>query len=244
MTKLNQIIAIEGGLKTSSKRDITDAYHKIQKTPLLNGISRTYAPKDDDGDNLPAERTLVQTRVEDVLTEVSDSLTKLFDITLTKETANGSATADVVVDNKVIVKKAPVTYLLFLEKQLVDLKTFVASLPTLDPSETWNKNEATGDWATDVSQTVKTKKVPYNWVKSEATDKHPAQVEIFNEDRIVGTWSTTKFSGAIPRVRHNTLLSRVDALLAAVKFAREEANSVEITDVKTGAQVFDYLFSA
>lgn len=243
MTKLNQIIAIEGGLKTSSKRDVTDAYHKIQKTTLLNGISRTYAPKDDDGDQLPAEKTLVQTRVEDVLTEVSDSLTKLFDITLTKETANGSATADVVVGNKTIVSKAPVTYLLFLEKQLVDLKTFVTALPTLDPSETWSVSEATGDWATEVSQTVKTKKVPYNWVKSEATDKHPAQVEIFNQDVIVGTWSTTKFSGALPKPRHNALLSRVDDLLTAVKFAREEANSADVTDAKTGAQVFDYLFA-
>jgi hypothetical protein len=243
MTKLNQIIAIEGGLKTSSKRDVTDAYHKIQKSTLLNGISRTYTPKDDEGDKLPPEKTLVQTRVEDVLAEVSTSLTKLFDITLTKETANGSAKADVVVDGKTIVSQAPVTYLLFLEKQLVDLKTFVASLPVLDPSETWNISEATGDWATEVSQTVKTKKVPRNWEKSPATDKHPAQVEIFNEDVIVGTWSTTKFSGALQRVRHNTLLSRVDDLLTAVKYAREEANSVEITDVKTGAQVFDYLFA-
>lgn len=244
MTKLNQIIAIEGGVKNTSKRDLTDAYHKIQKATLLNGISRTYAPKDDDGDQLPAEKTLVQTRVEDVLTEVSDSLTKLFDITLTKETANGSAKANVVVGNNTIVKDAPVTYLLFLEKQLVELKTFVAALPTLDPSETWNKNEATGDWATEVTQTVKTKKVPKNWIKSPATEKHPAQVEIFNEDVIVGTWSTTKFSGALPKPRLNVLLSRVDDLLTAVKFAREEANSAEVTDVKTGTQVFDYLFSA
>ena len=68
-TKLNQIIAIEGGLKNTSKRDFTDAYHKIQKAPLLNGISRTYKPKDEEGDQLPAESTLVQTRVEDVLTD-------------------------------------------------------------------------------------------------------------------------------------------------------------------------------
>jgi hypothetical protein len=244
MTKLNQIIAIEGGLKNTSKRDITDAYHKIQRTTSLNGISRTYKPKDEEGDQLPSESTLVQTRVEDVLTEVSDSLTRLFDVTLTKETANGSAKADVVVDGKVIVKDAPVTYLLFLEKQLVDLKTFVAALPTLDPAEVWNQNTATGDWATEVTQTVKTKKIPKNWEKSPATDKHPAQVEIFHEDVIVGTWSTTKFSGALPRERRNALLTRVDDLLTAVKFAREDANSTTVTDVATGKKVFDFLFSA
>lgn len=244
MTKLNQIIAIEGGLKNTSKRDLGDAYHKIQRTTGLNGISRTYKPKDEEGDQLPSESTLVQTRVEEVLTEVSDSLTRLFDVTLTKETANGSAKADVTVDGKVIVKDAPVTYLLFLEKQLVDLKTFVAALPTLDPAEVWNQNAATGDWATDVSQTVKTKKIPKNWEKSPATDKHPAQVEIFHEDVVVGTWSTTKFSGALPRERRNALLTRVDDLLTAVKFAREDANSTAVTDVATGKKVFDFLFSA
>lgn len=244
MTKLNQIIAIEGGLKNTSKRDITDAYHKIQRTTSLNGISRTYKPKDEEGDQLPSESTLVQTRVEDVLTEVSGSLTRLFDVTLTKETANGSAKADVVVDGKTIVKDAPVTYLLFLEKQLVDLKTFVAALPTLDPAEVWNQNAATGDWATDVTQTVKTKKIPKNWEKAPATPQHPAQVEIFHEDVIVGTWSTTKFSGALPRERRNALLTRVDDLLTAVKFAREDANSATVTDVATGKKVFDYLFSA
>jgi hypothetical protein len=243
-TKLNQIIAIEGGLKNTSKRDVTDAYHKIQKTALLNGISRTYKPKDEEGDILPPESTLVQTRVEDVLAEVSTSLTRLFDITLTKEVANGSAKADVVVGGTIIVKDAPVTYLLFLEKQLVDLKTFVAALPTLDPAELWEKSAATGDWATAVSQTVKTKKVPRNWEKSPATDKHPAQVEIFNEDVQVGTWSTTKFSGALQRERRNALLTRVEDLLTAVKFAREDANSAVVTDVKTGKQVFDFLFSA
>jgi hypothetical protein len=243
MTKLNQIIAIEGGLKTSTKRDLTDAYHKLQQKTPLSGIARTYKPKDEEGDQLPEEKTLVQTRVEDVLGDVSESLTRLFDVTLTKESANGKATADVTVDGKVIVKDAPVTYLLFLEKQLVDLKTTIAALPTLDPAETWTKNAATGDWVTEVSQTTRSKKVPRNWEKAPATDKHPAQVEIFHEDVIVGTWNTQKFSGALPRERAKVLQSRVDELLTAVKFAREEANGLEVTDVKTGKKVFDYLFA-
>lgn len=243
MTKLNQIIAIEGGLKTSTKRAETDAYHKIQKTALLNGISRTYSPKDEEGDKLPSESTLVQTKVEDVLDGLSESLTKLFDVTLTKEVANTKATADVVVDGKTIVKAAPVTYLLFLDKQLTDLKTFITALPTLDPAEKWSKNTATGDWETEITQTTRTKKVPRNWVKAEATDKHPAQVEIFHEDVIVGLWSTKKFSGAVPRERVTTLLNRVNDLSTAVKFAREEANGLDITDVKAGEKVFDYLFA-
>jgi len=77
-----------------------------------------------------------------------------------------------------------------------------------------------GVYATVPTQTVRTKKIPKNWVKAEATDKHPAQVEIFHEDVIVGTWTTIKFSGAVPSMRVNELLTRVDRLVEAVKFAR------------------------
>jgi hypothetical protein len=35
-------------------------------------------------------------------------------------------------------------------------------------------------------------------VKAEATEKHPAQVEVYHEDVVVGQWKTVKFSGALP----------------------------------------------
>ena len=47
-------------------------------------------------------------------------------------------------------------------------------------------------------QTLRTKKVPRNHVKAEATEKHPAQVEVYYEDVAVGYWTTVKFSGALP----------------------------------------------
>jgi len=40
------------------------------------------------------------------------------------------------------------------------------------------------------------------------------------------------------------LLARVEKLQEAVKFAREEANSIEVEDQKVGATFFDYLFGA
>jgi hypothetical protein len=91
-------------------------------------------------------------------------------------------------------------------------------------------------------QTIKTKKIPRNHVKAEATDKHPAQVEVYYEDVVVGTWRTIKFSGALPASRVNELLNRVEKLQEAVKFAREEANNMEVTEQKVGAKVFQYLF--
>jgi hypothetical protein len=67
-------------------------------------------------------------------------------------------------------------------------------------------------------------------------------VEVYYEDVTVGYWRTVKFSGALPATRVNTLLARVEQLQAAVKFAREEANNLEVEDVKVGAQFFAYLF--
>jgi hypothetical protein len=91
-------------------------------------------------------------------------------------------------------------------------------------------------------QTIKTKKIPRNHVKAEATEKHPAQVEVYYEDVVVGTWRTIKFSGALPASRVNELLNRVEKLQEAVKFAREEANNTDVTEQKVGAKVFQYLF--
>ncbi len=242
MAKLNQIIAVEKGIKSEAMRDLTDAHQMLQKPALLSGISRTYRPKDEEGEQLPPESTKVQVKAEEIIRTTVGVLTKLFDVTATKDWSNGLAKADVV-DGTVLLTQVPVSYLLFLEKQLTDMHTFVKKLPTLDASETWTFDNSTDSWATEPMQTSKTKKIPRNHVKAEATEHHPAQVEVYYEDVVVGYWRTVKFSGALPASRVNELLERVEKLQQAVKFAREEANSLEVADQKIGDKVFQYLFA-
>src|SRR5215468_10945135 len=122
-TKLNQIIAVEKGVKSRSYQDLTEAHHALQKQTLLSGISRTYRPKDEEGEQLPPESTRVQLKAEDVIRQTTESLTRLFDITATKDWTNCTAKADVVIDGQTLLSGVPATYLLFLEKQLVDLHT-------------------------------------------------------------------------------------------------------------------------
>jgi hypothetical protein len=241
-TKLNQILAVEKGVKSDTQRKVTDAYHTIQKNALLSGISRTYQPVDDEGEHLPAESTRVQVQAEDLLKQLGAALTRLFDVTATKDWANCVARADVTVDGTTLLENVPVTYLLFLEKQLVDLNAFVRRLPVLDASESWAQDPSTDAWKTEPVRTLRTKKVPRNHVKAEATDKHPAQVEVYYEDVPVGYWTTVKFSGALPARRVNELLARLEKLQQAVKFAREEANGVDVVDQRVGDAVFGYLF--
>ncbi len=242
--KLNQILAIEKGTKTRTQRDMTDAHHALQKQTLLTGIARSYRPDTEDGEKFPSEATRVQIRSRDLIKRTQEVLTELFDITATKDETNCSARANVVVNGKTIVANVPVTTLLFLEKQLTDIHTFVKKLPVLDPSETWNYDASQDCFATEPVQTVKTKKIMRNHVRAEATDKHPAQVEVFSEDIRVGLWHTVKFSGALPQKDVNDLLERVESLQKAVKFAREEANGSEAKSRTIGKEIFQYLFQS
>ncbi len=242
MPKLNQIIAICAGKKAQAHKAITEAYQNLQKTGQLEGISRTYKPKDDEGEQLPPEKKQVQLKTRDAIRGVVAALTELFDIVATQDQANCLARADVTVDGVAVLKDVPVTTLLFLEKQLVDMHTFVEKLPALDPGETWNYNPDVDHYASESYQTTKTRKVLKNHVKAEATKEHPAQVETYTEDVIVGYWTTVKFSGAIPAREKNEILERVRKLQEAVKSAREEANSMAVESEKIGAAVLHYVF--
>lgn len=242
MGKLNQVIAVASGKKTQCQKAITGVYHKLQKDALLKGIARTYRPKDEDGDKLPAEANGVQYHAEEALHEAALALSELFDVIATQEYANCLAKADVCVDGKLVLTGVPVSYLLFLDKQLVDIHTLVEKLPTLDPGQDWSFNQATNSWATKPAETVRTKKVPKNHVMSEATKEHPAQVQVFTEDIVVGYWTTTNFSGAVPESSKASVLLKVRKLQEAVKRAREEANSLAVTEQQIGKPVFAYLF--
>jgi hypothetical protein len=243
MAKLNQIIAVEKTVKSRTFQELTEAHHLLQKPSVLAGISRTYRPKDEEGEQLPPESTKVQVKAEEVIKQTVDILTQLFDVTATKDWANCEAKANIVVDGQTLLSDVPATYLLFLEKQLVDLHTFIKKLPVLDASETWVFDASADSYATEPVQTLRTKKVPRNHVKAEATDKHPAQVEVYYEDITVGYWRTVKFSGSLPAKRVNELVTRVEKLQHAVKFAREEANNLEVKDQKVGERVLGYLFA-
>lgn len=243
MTKLNQIVAVEKGVKSRSFQELTASHRTLQTPGALSGISRMYQPKDEEGERLPPESTKVQVKSDEVIRETARILTRLFDVTATKDWANCTARADVTVDGRTIVSDVPVTYLLFLEKQLAELHTFVRKLPVLDAAESWTYDASADCWATEPVQTLRTRKLPRNHVKAEATDKHPAQVEVYHEDVTVGYWRTVKFSGALPASRVNELVDRVEKLQAAVKFAREDANGVEVENQTVGERVFGYLFA-
>lgn len=241
--KLNQILAIEKGVKSSSYNALTTLDKKAQKAALYEGRARTYKPLDDEGEVFPSENQKVQLRSKDVLKQIQSTLSEYFDIVFTKDMANLEAHADVVVDGKTLLQRVPVTYLLFLEKQITDLRTMIGRMPVLDPSEAWVWDDGQSAFRTDALRSAKTKKVPRNHVKAEATEHHPAQVEVYHEDTVVGYWTNIKYSGALSQTRKDQLMERTEKLLKAVKMAREEANSTKVDSSYAAYSLFGFIFS-
>lgn len=64
--KLNQIIAIEKGIKARANSEITDVHKINQKPALFSGFAKTYQSTDENGEKLPAESQRVQVRSADV----------------------------------------------------------------------------------------------------------------------------------------------------------------------------------
>lgn len=247
MTRLSQVVAVEKGVRNTAHTRVTQLHRDSQKATAggpMTGIDRSYEPRDQDGERLPGESVRVQITVDDLVAQLTSELTRLWDVTATRDWANREVGADVVFDGQILIRNCPVPYLLFLEKQLQNIRTFVANLPTLDPSDVWHFDEVSASYRSEPIMTTRSKKVPRNHVLAPATREHPAQVTTFTEDVVVGDWKTVRFSGAIPEVRRRELLDRVERLQQAVKYAREEANATEIDNLKVAKQMFDALFAA
>ena len=245
MAKLNQIIAIEKGIKSSAYGALTELNKAAQKPDLFNGFSKTYRKKDEDGEELPPEGKRVQYTSGEVLRAAERALTDLVDVTARKDWTNCVAKADVVVDGKTLIASAPVSFLLFMEKQLTDLRTLVGNLPVLDVAEDWRSDPNSGLYRTEPTETHRTKKMQKPIVLYAATTEHPAQTQLITEDVIAGWWVLTRQSGAMPKPEKQKLQDRIDKLIQAIKQAREAANMFDETDAPAiGAPVFGYLLGS
>lgn len=242
MSKLNQIIAIEKGIKSRVVAAVTDLYKSAQKPDLFNGFAKNYRKINEADEDLPAEGKRVQYLAGEVLNSAERNLTELMNVTARKDWTNCEAKSDIVIDGTVVMKDTPVTFLLFLEKQVTDIRTFVNAIPMLDAAEDWSHDAATGLHKTKTTSTHRTKKVQKALVLYPATDKHPAQTNMITEDVIAGYWDQVKQSGAMTRDDKQALADRVEKLLRAIKEARESANmQEEIKSPDVGAAVFGYL---
>lgn len=246
---LHVFIAVRDSVRNRRQKALTEAHRVSTQPDLYEGLTRTYRPKEDGGDQLPPEHKHIQVNGDTMLNRLVDAVANDWDLMATIDRGNQAAFADVVVSTGVddvtetVIENVPAQFLLYLARELDDVYTYVSKLPTLDPAVRWTYDPAVAAYVADPVETHRTKKVLKNHVLYEATDKHPAQVQTFTEDELVGYWTLIRRSGALPLERKAKLLQRIDTLRVAVKEARERANTTEIEDFKVAQPIFNYLFA-
>lgn len=243
--KLNQVIAIEKGTKQRGNTEKSELYKLAQKPTLFYGFIKKYRPILADGEKFPDEKNKVQATAPGLVEDIAKVLERLFDVEATKDFANCVAKADLVVDGATLIEGCPTTFLLYLEKELTDLGTFIGALPTLSDDEEWKLDaQAQGIFKTEATVTIRTKKVQKPIVLYPATPEHPAQTQLITEDEAVGYWDNVKMSGAITSTSKKNLAQRVQRLLEAAKSAREQANMVECPQKDAGKTICNWIFAA
>lgn len=244
MPLLSQVIGHATDSKKALKALLTEVYQRLQKPSTYTGLSRTYRPLLEGGVEYPPENNPVQTTVVKELLQVGVPLTEFINDSLTLAVGNTKALVDVVVEGEVLFAKVPPTFLMELKKQLTDMSTLLGKLPVQDSNSQWtvSPNAGAGVYVSEPTQTIKTQKKKQFLSVAKATDKHPEQVQVWDEDVPIGTYFKVDYTGAIPLPVRNQLVARISTLEKAVNDALAEANAQSVKVQDGGDVLVRYLF--
>lgn len=240
---LSQFIAIKAETQAIYTKALDTTRNIFKSAGKFSGLSRSYRPKEDQGEQLPSESTKVQLKAPDLLQYFQDVLQQYIDVVGTVDYGNMAARAHVIVDGETIIANAPAPFLLWLEKQINIWRDFVREIPKLNEERTWHWDENQDAFASEAEETTRTQKEVVPVVLYHATPQHPAIVEKATADKLVGYWRTVHFSGALPAKQISDCLNRLDKLQKAVIFAREEANRMDVEISHIGEQLCKYVFA-
>lgn len=239
MPKLHELLAAERQVVSQLEKLNADTLNKFGKPHFFQGYTKTLKMIEDDPTNdaveaSAAEKREVVTTVKDTLDYWKDFWIRAEALLADKNRANQNARGVITLEGGLTFGPSeglPVDELMGLEKRLADLRTMLAAMPTLDATKKWVEAPNVGEniLQTEMPEvTTKTKKVKVPFTLAPATDKHPAQVQALDEEKTVGTFTMTKFSGEASAVKKAATLERIDEMIAAVKQARVRANGIEV----------------
>lgn len=246
MAKLHELLAAEGNVAATYNAIAEETLRVLARPTAFLRETVTVRHFDE------AQRQLDTTEVTDNTTTVTDRLTyslgKAFasyiNLLLAKDRTNQEARADVMLNGQVFLADVPATALLTLETRLGGLRKAFESIPTLMAGPVW-------EWDADQSMyrtatptvTFRTKKTVRAVQLAPATDKHPAQVEKVPEDVAIASIERQGWSGMWTSRAKSDILARLDALLVAVKVARQRANRVDVVRLDAGARIASFLLN-
>lgn len=244
---LSQVVQRYVDVVKDSKRRETDAYHALDKPAMLEGNLQIFTPANDQIPELPKEEKRVDITVDEMIAEAVSALVPLFDVTATRDFANGpssddGAVADVVIGDQILIAGAPVQYLLWLERELDHLDAYVKRFPTHTSDTDWTLDDERGVYKSTPIGTARAVPRMKSLLVAPETDKHPAQYQVVQEAVQEGIWTKWRFTGAIPVAQKAQIQRRLLALRTAVHEAREQANRVEVEEKQVGARLLSYIF--
>lgn len=248
MAKLHELLATSSSIEAQSAKVITDLTNTFQKKSHLFGET-IVTTTNIEGDSAPVTDTQssIQTTVYRELKWVSELIAKSFDINYQIDSANTLAQADVVLeDGTTLLTGIPATALLQLEKSLRKVQELATAIPTLDPAKGFSSDTVRGlgyFQARPVNK-IKTKKTKTILTLAQATDKFPAQVQVYDEDVKVADVVQNEWSSLITPAEKADIIDRIDQLIRAVKKARSRANEQEQDTLtsKIGLKLLNYAF--
>jgi hypothetical protein len=246
--KLNEILSIENDLKAAYEKILTESKTTFdKKADHFQGHHKALKMFDQSREH----EEVAQEQHKELVTTVGEKLdhswkyiAKYFDALLVKEATNQAACADLVVDGAVIAEKVPATFLLGMEERLKKVRELYDSIPTLQPGIAWKADETQrkGIYKAEFPEkALRTEQTIKSTVLYEATKEHPAQIDKWNEQAPIGTYTTERWSGMLSPAEKAKLISRIDELLAAVKKARQRANQTEIVKREVAKKFYEYI---
>jgi hypothetical protein len=248
MTKLHELLAVEGDLRTqaeSCRVDLKNTFEK--KTHHFGKKVVTFKSLTEGLPDKVESQLELQTTVHKELDWIGEKLAKAIDAGYQIDVANTTAKADVVLDDgTIILKSVPATSLLRLGHRIAEIRDLAHAIPTLDPSKGFAADSTEGAEVFRARDEVKprTEKKFDFVIMVPPTKEHAAQTKELMRDILVGTVVTQEWSTLITVAEKADILDRVEALLRAVKKARAVANALEV-DVKNdkiGGAVVRYVF--
>lgn len=248
MAHLHEILAVETDQRkvAAQVREETTAVFKNKQELFVETVKELRYFDEDEAAKLNADEVVAMTTtVTEKLDWLREIQARYLDTYLQKEASNQNARADVILNDAVFLSDVPVTALLGMEKYLKDLRNVFVSIPTLRPGAVWEADPKFASLvyrARDKEVVYITKKTVRAVILTQATDKHPAQIEKVPEDVKVAKRLTTTWSGFLTSHHKAALLGRVDQLIQAFKQARQRANETDIVVREMGADVFGFLY--
>jgi len=253
--RLHELLAVEQASKKQADAISAETKQTFGKRRHhFEGGSVNVALFDADDPNADATKATVEAQHGDKKKEIVETVTSklqytlgqirgMWDVMFQIAESNCRAKADVIVDGNVIVKDAPATFLLEMEKKVVDLRGIIHAIPTYDPTKGFKKQPdlPEGHYVGAPRTSVSTRKDEQPIITIKPTEHQAGQWTMKTKDISVAKITVTDFTSMYSPAEKSEMLERVDKLHRAIRKARQRANNVEACTQKISANVRDFV---